>query len=50
MADKIIVLGNDMKYYLENNKKYFDINKIEVIPNWADKNKIKILEKENEFL
>ena len=46
-ADTIVVLGNYMKKVIE--KKTRDKEKIEVIPNWADENFIKPLEKKNNW-
>lgn len=48
-ADSIIVLGEDMKKYLEENKELKNNNTIRVIPNWVDKEKIKIKDKVNKF-
>lgn len=46
-AHKVVVLGNDMKQNLLNKKVCED--KIEIITNWADREKIYKLEKINEF-
>lgn len=46
-AHKVVVLGNDMKQNLLNKKVCED--KIEIITNWADREKIYKLEKSNEF-
>ncbi|RAK20390.1 glycosyltransferase involved in cell wall biosynthesis [Anoxybacillus vitaminiphilus] len=47
-AKRVIVLGEDMKQYLKDNKDV-DEFKIEVIPNWADKNVIKVYPKQNHY-
>ncbi len=49
-ADKVVVVGRDMKETLVKRNKKFDINKCEVINNWIDEEKIYPLDKDNVFV
>ncbi|MHC9543696.1 MAG: glycosyltransferase family 4 protein [Vulcanimicrobiota bacterium] len=48
-ADSIVVLGKEMKKHLVETKAWVREERITVIPNWADRNKIKPRDKKNPF-
>lgn len=49
-ADKVVVVGRDMKETLVKRNKKFDIKKCEVINNWINEKEIYPLDKDNAFV